>query len=584
MLAGFPTPLTTTIPPRKATLDTSISVVDAQSATAAQAENLLRKTGKQGGNKQGTTAAAGNYTLTQVDLPSSITGTGFMERIQIMTPAGYNPAGPNVPMILVANGYGLSAFSFFNGMSGIPDEAAARGWLICAVTQLDDKSFGAWNKPQGNVTAALNHMVNNYRVDVDRIYAVGWSAGGGSMASYSARHLDPAKPMIAALAVDAGSLDLVDVYDSEVVSVQNIMQNVALFEGPPSGAAYHYNYERTETVFTIQATGALNTNFCQARNLKNIPVYHVYSTDDTIPYLPTQNQMFDTILNGIGANLTTHTSSGLPTPHSWNLLDPVTTLNFLQQYTVNRTPANFQLNADRSDNFYWSTLTQRTTGQYSRIGVTTNLATNALTLTGVSNLSTIKLTPPASALNLAQRLTVSVENQDASSLTLTLKGTALASPSYVLLGSQIFTSWIFDSNGLTLTVPASATSNFTIGYDVYTGVLTAPGTVNIGTNMPLTLTASTPNKPALLLINTFAYPLALSLIDPGDSRYVLVGIDAGAILLPLTFGPSASLSFNVFIPSNPAYINATLSMQFVTYPGFTTIIDEISNLAQTRLQ
>lgn len=573
-------------PSRQATPATSMAAVVAASAQASAENRAARQQKKAtlGKFHPPSLKAGGPYTLTQVDLPPAVTGTGFAERIQVMTPFGYDPFGPDVPLLLVGNGYGLSAFSFFNGMSDIPDEANNRGWLICAVTQLDDKSFGAWNKPQSNVEAALQHMVANYRVDDDRIYAIGWSMSGGSMASYAARHLDPSKPMIATVAVNAGSLDLVDTYDHEVPAVKTLMENVNLFQGNPALAAFHYNYERTETIFTDQATGVLNSTYCQARNLKLIPIYHVYSTDDTIPYLPLQNQHFASYLTSLGANLTSQAFTGLPTKHSWDLLDPVALLDWCQQYTVQRTPLQYELNADRSAVYYWTTLTQRTAGQYSRIAVAANTMANSLSLTGIENLSTVTVLPPNGMLNFASKLSLTVGNTDPAPLTLVLQGAGLVSPTYILDGTDVFDDWTYDGSNLTLTVPANTTSNFTIAFDLYSAVLTAPAAVNLGSSMNLTLNGSTPNKPYLLLLSTFVYPTPVALIDPTDTRYILAGFDASTVLLLSNLGGTAQQNLSVFIPANPTYLNVELAMQFVTYPGFTTILDEISNLARCRLQ
>lgn len=585
-IAALPGSKSTQQPNRKASAATSMSTVVAASA-AASAENSALRRSKQttlGKPSPSSAKAGGAYTVTQVDLPAALTGTGFMERIQIMTPFGYNPAGPDVPLLLIGNGYGLSAGSFFNGMSDLPDEANNRGWLLVVVTQLDDKSFGAWNKPQGNVTAALQHMLNNYRVDAERIYAIGWSMSGGSLASYAARHLDPAKPMIAAVVVNAGSLDLVDTYNNEVVGVKTIMENVNLFQGNPALAAFHYNYERTETVFTSPSTGALNATYCQARNLRNIPIYHVYSNDDTIPYLPQQNTLFDTYLTSIGANLTTQTFSGLATPHSWDLVDPIAALDWCQQFTTNRSPPSYELNADRSGVFYWTTLTQRTAGAFSRLEVDADAATNTLSILGSENLSAIEVSPQAGQLDFGTRLTILVDNTDPQPLQLELRGAGLVNPTYILDGNDIFEDWTYDGSSVVLEVSASSTHTFTVAFDSYTAVLTAPATVNLGSSMNVALQGSVPNRPYLMLLSTFVFPTPVALIDPTDTRYVLAGFDASTVLLLSNLGPLATQNFSIFIPANPTYQNVNLAMQFMTYPGLTTIIDEISNLEQCLLQ
>ena len=53
------------------------------------------------------------------------------------------------------------------------------------------------------------------RVDRTRIYGVGFSMGGGSVTSYAARHLDPARAMFAAVVDHTGGVALRNTYASE---------------------------------------------------------------------------------------------------------------------------------------------------------------------------------------------------------------------------------------------------------------------------------------------------------------------------------------------------------------------------------
>jgi pimeloyl-ACP methyl ester carboxylesterase len=564
---------------RRADDRNSMSVVDRESARRSEQRNFERylRTGKP------LPAKAGNYTIVSHTIPSGVTGSGFAEPLRIMLPGGFNPNGPDLPLLLVGNGWGLSPNSFFTGdngmpLSGIVDEANSRGWLICVVTQLDDKSYGAWNKPQTNVVAALDHMIANYPVDADRIYAIGWSAGGGSMASFAARHLDPARPMIAAVVVNAGSVDLIDTYDNEVLVVKQVMENVNLFQGPPSSPLYQFNYERTETVFTHSAGGAVVPERSQVRNLSRIPVRHVYSLDDDIPYLPLQNQMFGQQLLAVGGNLSTQTFSGLPDPHSWDLLDPVVTLDWCAQHVVERAPASFQLVIDRDATWYYATTSQRVAGTGSRLAVATNAATNHLAIGEMANLDTVSLAIPSQLLALDERFTITATNLDAAGPVMLQISPLPMEPSYVLSGAGVITDWTYVGQTLRITMPAAATRNFTVEFETYDAALTGAPTVQTGQNMVLNLQGQTPGKPYLLLLGTQTYETPLSVLDPLDPRHVLVAVTPATVLLLANLDGAAKATLPIFIPAQPQFQGITFASQFLTYPGTGTIVDELSNL------
>lgn len=527
------------------------------------------------------------YTVTKVTIPPNddgsgfFTGTGFAEAIQVMTPCGFNPAGPDIPLLMVNNGWGLSAASFFNGMSDIPDEANARGWLVVAFTQLDDKSFGVVPLPQQNVERALDWVLANYPVDEDRIYGVGWSGGGGSIVSYAVRHLDPEQPMLAALVTNAGSYDLIDTYNNEVPSVQTIMENPALLKGPPSGTTlWQYRLSHGEELF--QSGPTVVPEQTKLVNLKHIPVYHTWSTDDSIVYLRDQNQAFDTFLQGIGAPLTTQSFTGLIDPHSWDLIDAKTALDFLQQHTVTRYPESFDILADKNRTYYWASVTLRAQKILTPVACSADAAANHVAIE-LTNVNTLDLRPPTSLLDPTTHFTVSLTTTDAATTDLVFHGVP-AAPTYVLLGAEVYDQWSHDGGAQTLTVtaPGSGTSTISVRYDVQTGVLTAPASVSVPANVPLNLTGSVPAKPAFLLLGLTQGVIPLKLFDPADDRNLLVAFSGSSVLLPMTLDGAGQAS--LVIGTDASLAGLTLYGQFLTYPGGATIVDEVSNRVEVEFQ
>ncbi len=515
-----------------------------------------------------------DYTLTQLDLPPSYTGTGYSERIKIMTPCGYVANGPDVPLIVLWNGWAISAGAIYEGMSAIPDEANLRGWLMVSVTGVDDKGFGA-PKPQQNVAAAVRYMTENYTVDENRIYAFGWSAGGGAAATLAARNLNPERPMFAALVTNAGAYDLVGTYHQDPSSLASmLMEHPALFEGPPV-PPFLWNYLRSETVDTLAGITA-DAKSSQMRNLVNVPIYHVYSTDDPLQYLVAQNQTFAAHLSSLGANITTTTFTGLVDPHDWSLVDAKATLDWCQAFTVVREPPSFQVNADRDDRFYWADVDQRVGGTFSSLHARVADPENGLELLDVSNVERLRLTPPAGSFDPNSHFTLFVESNDPAGLDVVIAGVT-APPTYVLLGDDLFVDYVHDAGAKELTLkPPDGASDVEVRFDGYAATLAGPASAAIGTFVDLKLAASTPHQPFVLLLGFDAGVFPIATIDPNDDRYLLLDLAKPFVAFPSQLGPSGSFSTCALIPNDVALIGARLHAQFVTLPGSATLVDEIS--------
>lgn len=81
---------------------------------------------------------------------------------------------------------------------------------------------------------------------------------------------------------------------------------------------------------------------------------------------------------------------------------------------------------------------------------------------------------------------------------------------------------------------------------------------------------------AYLLVSGNSGPTPLFLVDPADPRVVSVGIDLLSLwtFLPL-IGGSASQTFS--LPADAGLQGAPIFSQFITLPGTTTLVDDISN-------
>ena len=139
------------------------------------------------------------------------------ERIFLDGPNNVSP-GDERPLLVLFHGFAVPA----GAPAGTHDEhdgtpiwnnhdliqkAKARGWFVMMhdggnVGWLNDffATYGA-DRFQKATRKGIEFVVNNYPVDADRIYGYGFSMGGGELLSYSARNVDPTRPMFAASVV-----------------------------------------------------------------------------------------------------------------------------------------------------------------------------------------------------------------------------------------------------------------------------------------------------------------------------------------------------------------------------------------------
>ena len=119
--------------------------------------------------------------------------TGTDELFSLYVPS--SPSGQARPLIVGFHGFGVSHLDFSYYNTDILAEAAARDWFVLAPIQINpvlntgDISFGS-AESQLNVEHVLNYVLDEWPIDLDRIYGIGFSMGGGNAVSYAARHRD----------------------------------------------------------------------------------------------------------------------------------------------------------------------------------------------------------------------------------------------------------------------------------------------------------------------------------------------------------------------------------------------------------
>ncbi|MEM9801518.1 MAG: hypothetical protein AAGA20_14420 [Planctomycetota bacterium] len=155
-------------------------------------------------------------------------------------------------------------------------EAESRGWyLVCPDQDVQGVNGTTYGSPaaQRRVEAVLDWAVATLSVDEDRIYAYGFSMGGGDVLSYAAQHLDPSSVVFAAVAQNAGTLSLTAEYRDSPVAASELVRSFGVTPGED-----RFAYVRASSLDYDPLFDLLHRN--AAVNLASTPAQSWFSTNE----------------------------------------------------------------------------------------------------------------------------------------------------------------------------------------------------------------------------------------------------------------------------------------------------------------
>lgn len=262
------------------------------------------------------------------------TGTAYQEVFWYQVPSGYAAKKGAVPLVVAYHGFGASANSV-SVQSTIDEECNERGWLYVAPTGIDDKLFGS-PPSQANTAAAIQWMIDHYAVDTQRIYMVGFSAGGGIAANFAATHVDPQGIRIAAVGIVSGSHDWACVHAKGSATMKALLEHPLNFGGPPAQQLAAYQAS-SGLHFQMGSYPPLPGNLLQAASaaagLAQTPTYVTWDTGDTLAEVCAQQPVLSQLLASLSATLQVQPVSGTAVTHSWSVLDEEALFDFFAQHT-----------------------------------------------------------------------------------------------------------------------------------------------------------------------------------------------------------------------------------------------------------
>ena len=520
-------------------------------------------------------AAYGSYSATVQSgfVDATITGTGFPEFFRFQVPDSYDPLGPGHPMVVAYHGFGGSSQTPSN-QSTVDEECNARGWLYMAPTGIDDKLFGAPISQQ-NTEAAIQYMIDNYNVDEDRIYMVGFSMGGGVTANFASRRRDPDGIMIAAVGMVSATFDWVMEYNEGFPALHDWLTNEYNFGAPPS--VDPWPYQQASGAYNVETSyppfpGTMVDEKSMVLNLEDLPVYITFDSLDGLNHVPLINAKLEQDLSNAGFTTQMRIQTGTVdpndgvtlVPHSWAVLDEVEMFDFFETHSVDRVPAEFSATQDLGGPVSWVETDQFTPGAFTYVNGDADPQGDALILDGVANATSVSVDGAAAGLGAMPRVTAT--SDDVRSFVLTL-GDMPQPPSYLTDATTGLLIPQVDSDPaaqtLSVTVPAGGTQDFDVVHDPEwsAALTTTPNPVSIGAATQVDI-----DGPA----GAFG---AWVIVAVEEELLHVKGVTLAAKPVPpafLFFVPldgSGDASFPASIPNDPGFSGIRLPVQAIIVDG-----------------
>jgi pimeloyl-ACP methyl ester carboxylesterase len=308
------------------------------------------------------------------------------------------PLGVERPMLVAFHGFNVSHLDIWANTSFI-EECEARDWILIAPYSRNlaptgpgtsQISFGS-AQSQIHVQAVIDYVRENFAVDRDRIYGVGFSMGGGAAMSYAARHRDSERGAFAAVVNHTGTISLRNTYDNVGPGTQMLMNRI--FNGSPSFNPFEYL--RVSSIDLDSSGNLVPGSRHMATNLVGVPVRTYYGIGDSEQYLVDQSLALDSFMSSISTSFELIAlPSNCPATqqgHCWDTIDETEVCDWLELQSLSSPGPVGQVVADR--NARWGNLRVEPTSSddFATLDYSVSSVQSSIRLLGTRNVDEIEL-------------------------------------------------------------------------------------------------------------------------------------------------------------------------------------------------
>ncbi len=327
------------------------------------------------------------------------TQTGYWEEFMVYAPAQTKPR----PLLVVFHKWGVG-WADARDNTEFFQEGMRRRWHV--VCQLGASGVHLSSlESQQNTEHALQWVFDNFNVDKNRIYGIGFSMGGGAVANYAARHVDPKDHMFAAIVNHTGMMSHSDTFLNSPSGAQDVFE--FWFDDPPDP----FKMARSSLIDFDPQTLVVDDQTDVVRNLKHVPIKVMRATSEPLPtaYLTVQNDVFAQHLASLGGSVL---QEFIPySGHSWAMLNEPGVCAWLGNWNL-RIPTNGDTLADHDGTYFYFDIEQEAPGAFTPFSWSINETQNKVLIWNTENLQRVSVDLLGAGLSVTQTLHVVLEADD----------------------------------------------------------------------------------------------------------------------------------------------------------------------------
>ena len=349
------------------------------------------------------------------------------------------------PVLTLFHGYGEEPADVVAN-SPLVGEAMARGFVVFIPLGAHKYNYGI-DYAQRNIELAFEFLSGRLPLDLDRVYAAGFSMGGGAAASFAARHMDPDGLRIAALVNHTGTASTRATYQQS--NDTGLFLSPLMFGASPSQDPFAY--QRCSTIDLDALSGQLIPAGEMASNLTHIPTRHWNADFDPNPYIVEQTEKLHDQMVFRGADSARHVVQS--SAHSWSTLDPVAVMDWLAPQTA-QLPAPGSVNrtmVDRSGQWNQLEVVQAQPDAFTPVTWSSQPTGNMLYLIEMANAGSVGAHLDDLGLDSGSDVRVVLQITDTSTPDVALTGFTQA-PMNVLHRGVATSAWTYDAASGTVTL------------------------------------------------------------------------------------------------------------------------------------